>query len=165
MSGTALLGVPPALWLGTMLAVVVYSDLRHMRIPNALLLVILALFLTALLPVLPWTELAWRLTAAGVVFALCIGAFAAQLLGGGDTKMLPLLVLFIPAQDWALFALFLSAGLIVTLVGVRVLRLLPREWLQPWRGLARDDRFPLGPGIGLAGIGYCLFGSQVAQLF
>lgn len=145
-----------------LLGTIIWSDLRLMRIPHVLLGLIALLFLVAVAPTLPMSELLWRLVAGILVFGACFAAFAARLLGGGDTKLLPLLVLFVPTEALALFALFLSAGLILGLVVVRGLRRLPRSSVQRWAGLDRRDRYPLGPGIAVAGIGFFTLGPSLA---
>ncbi|MGB3244518.1 MAG: prepilin peptidase [Sulfitobacter sp.] len=159
------MGVPVTAAFCVLMTVVIYWDIRHMRIPHWLLAIITALFLFAVYPSLETGEVLLRVLAAGVVFALCMAAFATRRLGGGDAKLLPLMMLFVSPADWALFALCLSVGLIAGLTTVRILRHGTLKGRTNWTGIAAQDRYPLGPGIGLACILFALCGPMIAQLF
>ncbi|MGN7807326.1 A24 family peptidase [Ensifer sp. 22521] len=66
-----------------------FSDLLTMTIPNRVSVILLGSFLVvAPLAGLDFTEIARHMAAALVVFAVCFGLFAANVMGGGDAKLL-----------------------------------------------------------------------------
>lgn len=92
------------------------TDLRSLRIPNSHVLLALALFAGTAPFLLVWPELSARLVTAALAFALGFVLFALRLFGGGDVKMMPVLLFFIPSQDLDLFLrLFAFALLAVSL--------------------------------------------------
>ncbi len=77
-----------------LLALVVYNDVRELRIPNGIPLSLLALYPAYVLLAAPgaggWLAVA---IAAGVL-VLGMAAFSAELVGGGDVKLLAVLTLW-----------------------------------------------------------------------
>lgn len=136
-----------------LLVVVMLCDLRLLRIPNWLVLLFLVVFLATVPFQIPGGDLALRVVAGVVVFALCLGAFALRVLGGGDVKLLAVLVLFVPPPLLAPFALLLSGAMILSLVALALIRRRTNGRAGRWRGLTERRRFPLGLPIGLAGLG------------
>ena len=135
-----------------LLLYVIYTDLSDLRIPNVVVMALLAVFAATQAPFLPLPELAWRTGAAAVVFALGVAVFVLHLLGGGDVKLLPVVVLFIPSGQWAQFMLALSVAVILSLSCLRLLR---RTGVgRQWRSLNQTARYPLGPAIALAALIY-----------
>ena len=92
------------------------SDLPQMRIPNFLSLTGLFLFVLCL-PILGGE--AWLLRAATgfFTFVLCFGLFAAGWFGGGDAKILPVTVLFVPLGHIELYMLSFSASMVLGIIG------------------------------------------------
>lgn len=71
------------------LAAAAMSDFLTMKISNRLsLALIAAFFVLAPLVGLPWVDLGMSLGAALIVFAVCFALFAANVMGGGDAKLL-----------------------------------------------------------------------------
>lgn len=105
-----------------------YSDWFRFIIPNRVSLAIAGLWVVhAALLVLqhhPITSIAWSAGIALTVFVVGFGLFAANLLGGGDVKLLAAAALWVPADFVAHFIM------IVTVSGA-VLGLL---FLVPWIG-------------------------------
>ena len=141
----------PLILLGPILAWVAVSDLRRMRIPNAASLAALALF-AACLPFAGTADIAARTAAAGVVFALGFALFAANLVGGGDVKILSVLVLFVPPPFWTLFANLSAASLLLGLVAVVAMQAIPNGARSSWAVRRNRGSFPMGLSIALSGL-------------
>lgn len=141
----------PLLLLAPVMVAVAYADLRYLRIPNILGLAALALFvLTA--PLLTWGELGWRMTAAAIVFGVSFAMFALRLIGGGDVKIIAALMLFIPSQTHALFALNFSASLLLGIALILTLRAAPIFQNTRFVSIKTENGFPMGISIALSGI-------------
>ncbi|WVT73261.1 prepilin peptidase [Sinorhizobium chiapasense] len=71
------------------LGVAAFSDLLTMTIPNRVSVVLLGSFLVvALMAGLDFGEIGQHMAVALAVFAVCFGLFAANVMGGGDAKLL-----------------------------------------------------------------------------
>ncbi|TMM54633.1 A24 family peptidase [Sulfitobacter sabulilitoris] len=146
------LQVPVLLGLVPLLLATALFDLRQMRIPNVLVGAYLCLFAASLLTPGNLDGVALRLLAAGVVLAVGVAGFSFHLLGGGDVKVLSALVLFIPHQWLAVFALSLSVSLLVGIALVQVVRLGAASPTSRWAFLRDTRRFPMGLSIAMAGL-------------
>ena len=148
--------VLPLVLLTPVLCAVAWSDLRHLRIPNRLVGVALGLFVLCI-PLLTGSEVAWRLGAALVVFALGTLAFALRLVGGGDVKMLAALMLFVPSQTWNVFGYGLSLALVAGVLVVLALRAAPVLRNADLAVIRARGKFPMGISLALAGILHAVF--------
>lgn len=120
------------------------SDLRVLKIPNTHVLVALGIFILAAPFVLTWPELFPRLVAAGITFAIGFAFFALRLFGGGDVKMMPVVMLYIPAPDMVLYLrLFAAALLAVTLLAM-VLQRAPLFRNLGWESARKHRHVPVG---------------------
>ena len=146
---------PPALWFAILallplMALTAWFDLKHLRIPNALALAVLAVFLVAGLWGLPLETFLWRLGAAALVLAAGFALFAAGLIGGGDAKMAAALAPFVAAEDVATLLVLYAVVTLVLLVVLRLAMQLARRSETGWRAVdqyARPPRervFPMG---------------------
>ena len=135
---------PLLLWMG-------FSDLRFMRIPNWLVLALVAVFVVSA-PFLPFASVTSRLLAAAVLFVLCVGAFAAGVFGGGDAKALPAVVLLVPPGTLDLFGLLFSGTMLAGLVFVGSMQMMPGSHRTRWVGLRARGMFPMGVSISAAGL-------------
>lgn len=141
----------PLILLSPILLVTAYFDLKYMRIPDILSLGAIGLFVISIFLIgLP--EAGMRLGAAFVVFVVGLGAFALRMVGGGDVKMLAVLMLFIPSGIWTLHALVFSASLAAGLVLISAWRALPFLHVHGWVSLASPRAFPMGISIALSGL-------------
>lgn len=142
----------PMLLLAPLLVAVAFGDLARLRISNRLVLAVLILFVTSV-PLFAPDELVLRLAAGFAVFLALAGLFALGLMGGGDAKMLPAVVLFVPPEHWGDFALVLSAALLAGVAGVGAARATVGS-RGPTGLLAIDTpkAFPMGVSIALAGL-------------
>lgn len=137
--------------LAALCAVIVYMDLRYMRIPDWISLGAIVLFVVWVVIDYPSVPVMARLATATIMFAVCFGLFAARIMGGGDTKVLPALGLFIPLaglpQVMILFALCLLAS-IGFIVGLR--KIVDSE-TAGWAAF-KTQKLPMGVAIGLTGL-------------
>jgi prepilin peptidase CpaA len=83
--------LPEILWLsgyGLLLGAAAITDIRSLRIPNLIPVLLIALFFVAALATR--RPVAWgsHLAAAGIILAVGIGLFAWGKFGGGDVKLL-----------------------------------------------------------------------------
>lgn len=134
------------------------GDLRTMRIPNRLVLVLLGGY-AVLAPFSGLTLLdgALGIAAAAAVFAAAFGAFACGWMGGGDVKLIAVAALwlgagFVPAF---LFWTALLGALLTALVLAYRAMPLPAPWGEvEWlsRLHARETGIPYGVAIAAAGI-------------
>lgn len=147
--------------LSPVLIAVAIKDLSELRIPNALVIVSVMIFAVSC-GWLPFGELADRFTAAAITFGILLLLFAGRLVGGGDVKMLPALVLFVPPSHWGDFGALLSAALVVGVIGICVARAaVSRSVPTGWLALDRPGTFPMGVSIALSGL--ALTGMLVMQ--
>ncbi|MBF9028943.1 hypothetical protein HKCCE3408_00925 [Rhodobacterales bacterium HKCCE3408] len=139
----------PAVAFLPLVVVVAWFDLRHLRIPNAAVLLGLAIFL-ATSPLPGFGESLTRLAAAGVIFVICLGLWAMNVFGGGDAKFLPLLFLFVPSSMLTTYVYLLSAGMLAGLLTVGGLRLVARADGSAWKSLRPGAEFPMGVAMAAA---------------
>jgi prepilin peptidase CpaA len=84
------------------------TDILYLRIPNAFVLALVALFAAACIVMPPKSILMGHVAPAVVVFALMAGLFYLGKLGGGDVKLLSAAVLWIGLAKLGPFLIALS---------------------------------------------------------
>jgi prepilin peptidase CpaA len=143
------------LFAGILLAAVII-DLTSYRIPNSLVLALLALFIVV--AALNWTSVAWlsHIGAAILVFGAGIFLYAIKQMGAGDVKLLAVVALW--AGVFALPALlfFVSICGLLGMVMIIILRIIaPRLQTDAVsagrslpRVLSRGQGIPYAIGIG-----------------
>jgi prepilin peptidase CpaA len=137
--------------LAPVLVAVAYFDLRFLRIPDMLSLMVLAIFAVVVV-LAPMPDLVSRLIAAGLLFAAGFVAFAFRLVGAGDVKFLSVLMLLIPTSSLALFANLFAAALLAGIVCVLALRRLPGARQSTWKALSTPRVMPVGVSIAVSGL-------------
>ncbi len=147
--------VEPLFVIAPLLVCVIYFDLRYLRIPDILSLSIVAVFAFYAVLFAP-DDLLIRISVAAAVFGLGFAAFAVQIVGGGDVKLLPALLLFIPADGLILFANLFSVSLLAAVAIILTLRLSPTAGASGFKSLSQPRALPMGLPIGLAGLSYPL---------
>ncbi|HUF55766.1 MAG TPA: prepilin peptidase [Thermohalobaculum sp.] len=146
-----------------LMAYVMWSDLKSLRIPNWVVLAVLGVYLVTGLWGLPLEVFLWRLAfAAGfLVVGFGIFALAGGKVGAGDMKLIAVLIPFVSASD-VLFVLFVYG--VVTLVGLMLHRLI-RARLKGrktgWMALDQSIYYPVGLVLGITTLIY--LGVQVAD--
>lgn len=149
MGTTAILGHG---LLAALMAAVIWCDLKFMRLPNLLVLMLVVVFAATVTWKLPLAVLGARVGVALAVLVLGAMANAAKLLGGGDVKVLAALVLFFPTEQLLAFAFTLCICMIAGIVALVMLRRILRGKGATWRGLQEGARYPMGLSIGAAGL-------------
>lgn len=132
------------------LSAVIFFDLRQMRIPNYLSLVLLGTFALLAITLAP-IEAGMRIVQAAIIFTAGFLAFMFHLIGGGDVKILSALALFIPFEYVSAFMLVFAATLVFGTCAVLLCRHLANSEQTRWAFL-KTAQMPMGLPIGLAGI-------------
>lgn len=146
-------GLLPLVLLAPVLVAAALSDLRHMRIPNALNLAALVLFLVCI-PLVGAAEAGSRATVALAVFVLGFAAFRLRLIGGGDAKFLAAVTLFVPVQTLGTFGLVLAGALLLGVAALSAFRARPGAEGAAWRAVRPGGDFPMGVSTALAGLAH-----------
>lgn len=141
----------PLILISPLLIYMGYSDLRYMRIPNRLVLAMLAAF-AIMAPFLPRDALLDRLLVATCVFGVGFVAFAFRLFGGGDVKALAALTLFVPPPALTLFGLVFSLSMAFGILAIVTVRRVPGVSRSGWVSLRANGHFPMGISIAAAGL-------------
>lgn len=140
-----------SLTLASLCGAIVLSDLRLMRIPDWITGCVLALFLVWLAIDVNNIEIVPRLIGAGVVFCICFALFAARMMGGGDTKVIPALMLFVSPGHLPSIMLLFGTSLLISILLV----VTARQWLNSdrngWVSL-QSSKLPMGVAIGSTGM-------------
>ena len=140
--------VPVALW-------VAWSDMARMRIPNAAVLALMALFAVLGLAALPFAAWAWGWAQFALVLVLGFLLNMARALGAGDAKFAAAMAPFVAPADAAPFLLLFALVLLAAFATHRGVRAVPalRGLTPGWESWRRAD-FPMGLALGGALILY-----------
>lgn len=144
---------------------VMWSDLKHLRIPNWVVLAVLAIFVVTGLWGLPLDTFLWRLVHGLAFLVIGFGIFsvAGGKVGGGDMKLIAVLVPFVAAAD-ALFVLLVYT--VVTFAGLFLHRMI-RAYLRGreigWRAFDQNIYYPVGLVLGVTILVY--LGIEVIDRF
>lgn len=145
------LPLPVALPLAALCLAIIWSDLKMMRIPDWISVGLVGLFAFWVMLDFGAFAIVPRLVMAGVIFCICFGLFAARLMGGGDTKVIPALALFAAPAHLSAILLLFSACLLSSIVVI----LAARRWLSApvgHRGALHSQKLPMGVAIGATGL-------------
>lgn len=126
------------------------SDVRRLKIHNSHVLVALAIFAVLAPFLLEFHELSLRFVVGVVTFGIGFALFALHLIGGGDAKMMPVVMLFVPSDEVVhflqVFAMTLGA---VSLCMLAVQRA-PAFRRVLWTSVQQKRQVPVGVAIALA---------------
>ncbi|MGB9164629.1 MAG: prepilin peptidase [Rhodomicrobium sp.] len=136
------------------------SDIKRLKIPNAVSVIVLALFLLNYLLFGPTDGLTKHIFVAGSALLLGFGIFAAGLMGAGDIKLISALMLWAGPQNGFVFLIIMTfagglfAGLLmITRTSMAVWpsaqNYIPSRRLRTW---AQRGIFPYGIAICTAGL-------------
>jgi prepilin peptidase CpaA len=130
-----------------------FVDLKHYKINNELIILLIGLFLLYSLTSDRWTAVAWHLGLAAGVFLFLIYPYTWHWIGGGDVKILPVAFLWVGIECALTFVL-----LLLLFVSLHTLAA-SFAWVGSQQG--DDDsrqRIPFGPSIAAALIATILMG-------
>lgn len=142
---------------------VMYTDLSEMRIPNTMVLAMLALFIVVGPFLLPIDEYLWRFSHFAIVLVVGYLLHVIAGIGAGDVKFAAAMAPFFAASDWAtallLYAIFSVAGLILHKIARRITPI--KKAAAGWMSFDEEQgHFPLGISLAamhLFYLGYCAF--------
>ncbi|QPH55288.1 A24 family peptidase [Pontivivens ytuae] len=103
--------------------IVIWQDLREMKISNKLSLVLLGLFAVSAPFLLTGEEILWRVVSSAVVFAIGLMLYMIRQMGAGDVKYATVIVLFVAPLDITLFMRILG---VLALAGLLTHRMFGR---------------------------------------
>lgn len=139
------------------------SDLRHRRIPNVLVVILIgARFFHALTAGLPSSALGAAVAVAIAAFAVGAACFAMGWLGGGDVKLAAAVLLWAgPSLAPLVLTITGAVGILVALAGLLVQRVeMARTAALPGPLAVWSTRRGVPYGIGLASAGLLVVLSQ-----
>ena len=147
---------PFALWSA-------WSDLKFMKIPNILVLLMAGAFIIAGAILLPFDVFLWRLLGGLIVLVIGFTLFSLGGIGGGDAKFAASMALFVNHAHIASFlfelSMFALLGVILhKIVGkLGFMNSITDNW-ESWRieKTSKKKNFPLGLGMSAALIFYQL---------
>src|SRR5215510_3477409 len=90
-----------------------FIDLKHYKISNELILLLIGLFVLYAFLSDRWTDVAWNLGLAAGVFLFLIYFYSRRWIGGGDIKILPVAFLWTGIDCAFLFVLLLLVFVIL----------------------------------------------------
>jgi len=136
------------------------SDVRSLKIPNAVCLGVLALFFLNYWLLTPQDGIAQHLIAGGAAFAVTFAIYAAGIMGAGDVKLISALMLWAGSRDGLAFLIVMTfigglmAGLLLILQKAMALWPAASRYIKPKRlkTWARLGIFPYGIAICAAGL-------------
>ena len=127
-----------------------WSDLARMKIPNATVLALLAVFAVMGPFALPLGEYGLRWLHVAGVLLLGFTANALGVLGAGDAKFATAMAPFVAREDAGDFAVLFAVLLLAAFAVHRALRTVPaiRNRVPDWESWHRGGHFPLGLALG-----------------
>lgn len=142
------------LLLVPLLAYMAASDVKHMRIPNWLVLCMVAVFAIFAPFMLDTDEIVLRAGIATAVLVFGFVAFILGLVGGGDVKAIAALMLFVPANAISIahFAFTLSTTMLIGIAIILIARRCVDTSNSNYVSLTVGRGYPMGLSIALAGI-------------
>ncbi len=143
-----------ALFYSAMMIYAGIGDLRTMRIPNRLILLLAVTYFVAVpLAGLTLSDVLWAAAGAAFVFLLGFLAFSRGWMGGGDVKLLAVAALWLGAGNVATFIFYTSifgAVLTILLLVFRAMRL-PAGWRgREWIARLHDRKTGVPYGVAIA---------------
>jgi len=130
-----------------------FNDLKHYKIRNELIAVLVVLYGAYAWVSGRWTAAHWHFGFAFFMFAVMCFFYARGLIGGGDLKLLTAAFLWVGLDCALLFALLLLGASILHLAAVKL------RWAE-MRQVDQDKngRIPLAPSVAAALIGVFMLG-------
>ena len=137
---------------GAVLFYAAFTDFKHYKIRNEVILVLVGLFLLYVLILGSWTTLAWNFGFAALAFLFMLYFYSMGLMGGGDLKLLTVALLWVGpfcATPFAILLLFF-AGIHTLAAKLKFV-----GTLVDGEG---KERIAFAPSIAAALVGICMLG-------
>ena len=150
--------LPFLLVAGPLCIIAAVNDLKTMKIPNWISIVLFAVFLPLGLLLLPFDEFLWRLLATVILFVIVFVMNAVGLIGGGDAKLAAAFTPYIATHDYGAFLFVMAVAGILTLVAHRIAGRIPaiRNATPEWKSWTAGNHFPYGLTICVTAIYYLI---------
>lgn len=126
------------------------SDFNHLKIRNVQVIVGLAVFLVISPFLLDLNEISFRLLSAVLTFGICFILFSLRLIGGGDAKMMPVVLLFVPSDEVVLFLRIFAGALLLVSLGALFIQRTPRLRRAGWTTAQERRQVPVGVAMALS---------------
>ena len=127
---------------------VAFSDMRDMRIPNQMVLLLFAVFAVAGLVALPLDVYAWRYLHLIVVLIAGIALNAGGVMGAGDAKFAAAAAPLIHVGDLRFLMALFTANLLAAFVAHRIAKYSALQRVAPhWKSWT-NPKFPMGLALG-----------------
>ncbi|MDT8343448.1 MAG: prepilin peptidase [Thermohalobaculum sp.] len=139
-----------------LMAHVILSDLRTMKIPNWTVLAVFGLFLATGSWGLPFDVFLWRIAHAVVALLLGFALFsvAAGSIGAGDLKLIAAITPFVPGAGVMNVLLIFALSAIGLLVFHQIARRVMRHRASGWKSFGQAVYLPAGVALGLTIVVY-----------
>ena len=135
-----------------------WSDLAHMRLPNVLTLLVIALYLVIMPFLLPLDEFGIRIGVGLCALVLGFVLSVSGLIGAGDAKFGAAGILFVHPFDVTFFLQLLGMTALAGVTAHRLFRSIPalRRAGAGWQSWEETNNFPFGLSIAAALLFYQL---------
>jgi prepilin peptidase CpaA len=120
------------------------SDFNHLKIRNVQVIVGFAVFLMVSPFLLDLHEISFRLLSATLTFGICFILFSLRLIGGGDAKMMPVVLLFVPTDEVVLFLRIFAGALLLVSLGALFIHRTPVLRRAGWTTAQERRQVPVG---------------------
>jgi prepilin peptidase CpaA len=137
---------------GAVLFYVAFTDFKHYKIRNEVILVLAGLFILYVFIMGSWAMLAWNLGFAALAFLIMLFFYAMRLMGGGDLKLLTIALLWVGPFCAAPFAVFLLFFASIHTVAAKL------KFVETRVESERKEAIPFAPSIAGALISIFLVG-------
>lgn len=142
-----------AIFCVPILTMIAFTDLKEFRIPNVMLLALIAVFAVYAILALPWAEIGLRLALSLGVFAICFTLFLVANFSPGDAKAATVCTLLIEPRAIPEFLMGLALSGLAALLIIAVMRrfiTVGETGVGGWQVWTRPRHVPYG--FPLAGV-------------
>jgi prepilin peptidase CpaA len=126
------------------------SDFQQLKIRNVQVLTALGLFVLVSPFLLGVDELWSRYLAAALTFGICFILFSLRFIGGGDAKMMPVVILFVPGGEIVLFLRIFAFALLLVSLGALFIQRTPRLRRAGWTTAQERRQVPVGVAMAIS---------------
>lgn len=132
-----------------------YSDLSRMRLPNVMVLALVAVYVVIGFVALPLDQYLWGYVHLALMYVVGIVAFAYLGVGAGDGKFAAAMSMFIPVVDLTIVLTLFCVFLLVAFATHRTFRAIPavRRMTPDWASWSHA-KFPMGLALSGTFIAY-----------
>ena len=127
---------------------VAFSDMRDMRIPNQMVMLLFLVFAVVGLIALPFNEYLWRYLHLVVVLVAGIALNAGGVMGAGDAKFAAAAAPFIPLGDVRFLVILFAANLLAAVAAHRIGKYSAPKNIAPHWESWTNPKFPMGLALG-----------------